>query len=130
MKWLEDLADRFWGPRYSRCQALCRTTTEVDLGLYKGDVHEVALTLHKHVKERERGPQWARKPLLERYIASWECTKGIPVRNDHWEGDCIYESWMPISDPDNWFEEAEKELRREIARQRVRNGYIHDRRKR
>ena len=126
MKFLESIADKLWGPRYSRYQALHRTTTEVDMGLYKGDVHEVALTLHKHVKERQRGPQWARKPLLEGHITFWECKKGIPVRNDHWEGDCMYESWMQIYNPDNWYEEAMKELRRQIARQRVTNGYIHD----
>ena len=57
MKWLEDLADHFWGPRYSRYEALHRTTETLDMGLHKGDLHEVTLTLHKHVKARQKGPQ-------------------------------------------------------------------------
>lgn len=126
----ESIADRLWGPKITEYRATTSTVADIDIDHFRGDKHEVVVTLHKHVKRRLKGPKRARKPHLQGYLLSWECVKGIPVRNDSWVGDCIYEGWLTIKDPDSWYEESTKELRRQIARQRVHNGYIHDRRNR
>ena len=130
MKFLESIADKLWGPKITDYIPNHRMVADVDIDHFRGDRHEVVLTFHKHVKGRLRGPKRARKPHLQGYLVGWECVKGIPVRNDVWAGDYIYADMFSIKDSVNWYEEAVKGLHRQIVRQRVHNGYIHDRRNR
>jgi len=88
--------------------------TTVLLVTSEGTEHNVDLTLQKQRLSRPKGP------YTESWVVKWDCTEGIPVRDNDWKGDCFYGSAVKVDSENDWVNEALWALRADVTSYRQR----------
>jgi hypothetical protein len=124
-KWMHgsfsiDPRDHLLGPSRNRKVSETEKMPAV-VRMPEGDTHDVTVQLEQWETRRTRGR------ARTYWMAQWDCTAGIPVRNHEWKGDNTYSCSWQIKGitPDNprWPHVIAAAAAEECSRDRARYGY-------